>query len=246
MPQRQRHRGKHPQDGRLFAAKHLAVLRDAVADLSYLLTRGYSDSAALKLVGDHYQLHARQRVALARAACSDQALARRKARHVTAAELRGNRLLIDGYNLLITAETALSGGVLIVGRDGCVRDIAGLHGSYKKVEETLPALRLLGETLAELGVVEAVWHLDSPVSNSGRLARLIRAEGERNGWPWAAEVEPDPDKTLERSGEIVVTSDSVVLDRVERWFNLMGLILPRLETPAAVDLHPAAGTATIP
>lgn len=237
MPQRQRHRGKHPQDARLFGAKELHLLRDATADLSYLLTRGYSDAAALKLVGDHYQLHARQRAALSRAACSDQAMERRKARQVGPAEMRGRRVLIDGYNLLITAETALSGGVLIIGRDGCVRDIAGLHGSYRKVEETLPALRLAGETLAESGVAEAVWYLDAPVSNSGRLAELIRAEGERNGWPWSAEVAPDPDRILEHSGEVVVTSDSVVLDRVERWFNLLALILPKLDNPEVVDLQ---------
>ncbi|HEO70156.1 MAG TPA: DUF434 domain-containing protein, partial [Candidatus Hydrogenedentes bacterium] len=43
MPDTRRHRGKHPQDETLFNDAWLPVLRDAVADLSYLLTRGYAE-----------------------------------------------------------------------------------------------------------------------------------------------------------------------------------------------------------
>ena len=225
MPQRQTHRGKHPEDDALFAPKWLPVLRNAVADLSYLLTRGYSASAALKLVGDHYQLHARHRLALSRAACSDDAVARRKAREVAAEGIRGQRLLIDGYNALITVETALSGGVLIRGRDGCIRDIAGVHGSYRKVAETMPALWLIGETLSAFGPAECAWYLDAPVSNSGSLASLMREEAAQHGWPWTVEAEQNPDRILESSSDVVVTSDSIVLDRAQRWLNLMPIVL---------------------
>ena len=48
-----------------------------------------------------------------------------------------------------------------------------MHGSYRKVEETLPALRLVGKTLAHFGVADALWLLDRPVSNSGRLKKII-------------------------------------------------------------------------
>jgi hypothetical protein len=59
MTQRQRHRGRHPEDERLFSGKCLPVLRMAVVDLSFLLTRAYARDAALQVVGDHYQLDAR-------------------------------------------------------------------------------------------------------------------------------------------------------------------------------------------
>jgi uncharacterized protein YyaL (SSP411 family) len=55
MPDRRRHRGPHPKDPELFAPRHWPTLRRAVADLSWLLGRGYSEKAALKLVGDRYR-----------------------------------------------------------------------------------------------------------------------------------------------------------------------------------------------
>ena len=111
MPQRQAHRGKHPEDGRLFSADRIPDLRRATADLSILLDRGYSETASLKLVGDRYQLDARQRRAVVRAACPDQTIRERQARNVSFSDLQNNVVDIDGYNLLLAAERILSGGV---------------------------------------------------------------------------------------------------------------------------------------
>jgi len=46
--------------------------------------------------------------------------------------------------------------VLMFGRDGALRDMASIHGSYRKVEETVPALELTTQTLAELRVAGLV------------------------------------------------------------------------------------------
>jgi len=40
--------------------------------------------------------------------------------------------------------------VILAARDGAYRDMASMHGSYRKVAETLPALELLGRTIAAL------------------------------------------------------------------------------------------------
>ena len=70
--------------------------------------------------------------------------------------------------------------MLLGGRDGCVRDMASMHGSYRKVDETEPALTLIGEVLNEFRPAECCWYLDRPVSNSGRLrARLEQLAAER-------------------------------------------------------------------
>ena len=79
-----------------------------------------------------------------------------------------------GYNVLITLEVALSGGLLLRSRDGCLRDLASQHGHFKQVEETEPALLLLGEALGGWGVSDCTIYLDEPVSNSGRLAATMR------------------------------------------------------------------------
>src|SRR5262245_3913503 len=102
MPDRRRHRGPHPEDEALFGKGALPRLRAAVTDLSWLLSRGYAEPSAQKLVGDRHRLDARQRQAVLRAACSDQALARRSARRVDPARLAGAELLIDGFNVLTT------------------------------------------------------------------------------------------------------------------------------------------------
>lgn len=220
MPDRRTHRGPHPEDRRLFAAGARPALRTAVRDLSLLLSRGYADAASLKLVGDRFSLDRRQRIAVMRAACSDQALDGRRARRLDLGRLAGGRLLIDGYNVLTTVEAALAGGVLLRCRDGAWRDMASVHGTYRKVAETLPAVRLLGRTLRRLGVAECLWYFDSPVSNSGRLREFMRREAAERNWPWRIELVIDPDPILARADEPVATSDSVILNRCRRWVNL--------------------------
>ena len=63
--------------------------------------------------------------------------------------IAGNELVIDGFNVLTTIEAALGGAVVLVCRDTTCRDIAGIHGSYRKVAETLPALEKLVDVLDE-------------------------------------------------------------------------------------------------
>ncbi|HID22004.1 MAG TPA: DUF434 domain-containing protein, partial [Planctomycetaceae bacterium] len=220
MPDTRKHRGPHPADRRLFEPKTWPRLRAAVADLSWLLSRGYSDVAALKLVGDRYRLTERQRKAVMRSCCSDAALVDRVSKQVPAERLSGQTLLIDGFNVLTTVEAALADGIVLIGRDGCYRDLASMHGSYRKVEETPPALTLIGRVLEELRTAEATWYLDRPVSNSGRLSVLIRDLSRQHGWGWTVELVDNPDPVLASAKAVVASADSVVLDRCRRWFNL--------------------------
>ena len=196
MPDRRAHRGPHPEDARLFAAEVHATLRQATGDLCWLMSRGYAHESSLKLVGDRYGLVSRQRIAVARCACSNESAADRQSRQVAPEALRGRPLWIDGYNVLTTIEAALGGGVLLLARDGALRDMASMHGSYRKVAETLPALDLLGRTIADLGVTESLWYLDRPVSNSGRLKGIMEQLAADRGWAWRVDLVDDPDAVL--------------------------------------------------
>lgn len=227
-PDRRKHRGAHPSDAVLFGAESVPFLREAVSDLSWLLGRGYKSASSLKLVGDRYALRERQRLAVSRAACSDSSLARRKSSRLEARELEGAHLVLDGFNLIITMEAALSGGVVLLCRDICLRDLSSVHGSYRSVEETERALHLIGEALEELVPSSALWLLDRPVSNSGRLAQRIRRTAAERGWAWEVEVDFNPDRHMLSSSRVVLTSDSNVLDRASRWFNFNAHAIPRL------------------
>ena len=69
--------------------------------------------------------------------------------------LRNRPLWLDGYNVLTTVEAALGGGVILIARDGAYRDMASMHGSYRKVAETLPALKILGKLLEAWAFLKA-------------------------------------------------------------------------------------------
>jgi len=220
MPDQRQHRGASPKDADAFLPDAWPQLRQACTDLCWLLSRGYAEKSAGMLVGDRYALIERQRIAVRRCACSDEQLQQRRSRQVAAPDLVGALLKIDGYNVLTTVEAALADGVILVGRDGSFRDMASMHGNFKKVAETPRAIGLIGRTLTRLGVGDAVWYLDAPVSNSGRLKQLLLEIAASENWTWRVEVVPDPDRVLAISPEIVATADSAILDRAPRWFSL--------------------------
>jgi len=212
-------------------------LRAAVADFSMLLTKGYAAKSALALVGDRFSLTQRQRLAVMRSACSDQQLQSRIERRVPIEALAGRPIAIDGYNLLITIEAAMSGGLIFKGRDGCFRDLASIHGTYRKVEETVPAVQLIGAFLTDIRVAQTLWLLDSPVSNSGRLKTLLGQLARENNWPWEIRLTISPDAELSKTNVIVVTTDSVILDACQQWTNLAAEIITRnLPQTTVIDL----------
>ena len=236
-PDRRRHRGAHPEDARLFEASRLASLRVAVSELSWLSSRGYQTKSALKLVGDRHNLKERQRLAVSRAACPDENRERRSSGRVDEREVAGQGLVVDGFNLVITLEAALSGGVLVLGRDGCVRDLSSVHGSYRAVEETERAILLAGEALGALAPASVLWLFDRPVSNSGRLAARVRELASGRGWPWEVRAEFNPDREIVNTNRVAVTSDSNVLDGVARWLNLGRMIVEsRVPEAWVIDL----------
>jgi hypothetical protein len=236
-PDIRKHRGAHPDDRKLFAGGQLPALRTATGELSWLLTRDYSLKGALKLVGDRYTLTDRQRLAVARAACSDQSKERRAAVLVDAAEAAGQGLIVDGFNLIITVEAALSGGLLMICRDGCIRDLSSVHGSYRAVNETETAIQLIGEALEILRPKSVEWILDSPISNSGRLAQRLRDLADAKGWNWKVETLFNPDAEISKSKRVVISSDSHILDGSERWLNFNRyLIDERLADSWLIDL----------
>jgi hypothetical protein len=220
MPDKRTHRGPHPADEKLFDEREVPSLQRAVADFSLLLTKGYADKSALKLVGDRFSLTERQRIAVMRSACSEQQLASRKQSRIEVKDISSKSIAIDGYNVLITIEAAMSGGIILKGRDGCFRDLASVHGTYRKVKETIPAVELVGKFLQEIGTAKTLWLLDSPVSNSGRLKTLIQGLAHQNNWNWEIKLRPSPDAELKKTDSVVASSDSVVLDTCNCWVNL--------------------------
>lgn len=242
MPDRRRNRGASPRDRRCFSSEALPLLRRAAADLAWLLSRDYPNKAAVKLVGDRYALRERQRSAIRRSTVGDVTRDRRLARRVEPAAVRGAPLLVDGYNVLLSVESALGGAVVLGSRDRTYRDMASMRRHYKRVEQTREALEQIGAYLDGVGCARVAWYLDRPISNSGRLRALMLETAEVRGWPWTVELVASPDRVLAASGETVATADGWILDQGGPWLNLARLVIES-EVPGAwvVDLFPGSG-----
>jgi len=62
---------------------------------------------------------------------------------------------------------------------------------------------------------QVIWYLDRPVSNSGRLKRIMTT-WRQSALAVAGRMCQNPDEVLAATDEIIVTADSVVLDRCQR------------------------------
>lgn len=234
------HRGPHPEDPALFRDRTLPTLRRAYEEVCWLLGRGYRLESALRLAGQHHQLHARQLVALQRTVCSPERCASRRGKALGSAEAGQGPWAIDGFNLIITLEVALSGGVLLRGGDRSLRDLAGLRGSYHTVDETDTAIDLLGIAVRALGPPAIRIWLDAPVSNSGRLRARIAERAASWAIPVEIDLVPDADQCL-AGRERVISSDSVVLDECASWINLAQWVLENAWDRVGEDAREFAG-----
>ncbi|WP_462317596.1 DUF434 domain-containing protein [Marinilabilia sp.] len=225
-PDQRKHRGPGPKDAGLFAQDQIQLLSRAAYDYCWLLDNEYTPKAALKLVGDHFKLKERQRKALDRC-CQPQSLINViQNREIPEPEsLKDQPIVIDGFNLLIILEAGLGGAPVFKGRDGLIRDISGLHGSYRKISETPEAISLVASFVKKFSTGSVLWVFDKPVSNSGRLAHLVQQIGKETQVNWETELCDQADSRIANSEHIVVSSDSQILARCTRWFNLCGYLM---------------------
>lgn len=210
-------RGFMPTDRRDFSEKALPVLKKAAQEVFYLINRGYPMTSTTRFVGDRYQLSERQRLALARVVSPEESIASRKSREIK--DISGDTIYIDGFNVIIGLEIAFSDSMLFSCPDGTVRDLGGLHGTYRLIPQTDMAVNALIRGLGELRVSRAVIYLDKPVSNSGRLKqRIFELAGEV---PFELEVliEEQVD-TILKGKPLVASGDAIILDECDKWFSL--------------------------
>jgi hypothetical protein len=230
-------RGFDEEDYKWFCYEKVCKLKKAHEETRWLLNRGYKISSVIELIGGHYQFSARQRMALQRGTASTINCKMRNEKLIALEKEKMSQLYIDGFNLIITLEVALSGSVLILGNDGVIRDLAGLRGSYRLIDKTDMAILLIKQMLQKLRIAEAKFFLDAPVSNSGRLKARILELMDSSDITVEVELVPNADVILSKL-EGVVTGDSVILDECKSWFNLSRKIVEEYISDAwIVDLE---------
>ncbi len=219
-------RGLDVNDYRWFCDEEIHRLRQASEEIIWLIDRGYRLEHVVKFVGERYQFSIRQREALKRSVCTSHQKLKRLAKQLSLSDMKGQHIYIDGFNLIILLEVALSGGTLISGYDEQIRDLAGLRGSYKIIEQTTAAIKLIGKWLEYGEPKDVVIYLDAPISNSIQLKQLILKNSQE--WPFQLEVEvlEKVDALLMRQS-YVISSDAVILDACKSYFNFLKEIVER-------------------
>jgi len=217
-------------------------LQEASEDFRYLLNRAYSRKAALELVGNRYQLTSDQRHLLHRGVFSDVDSTSRQKKKIPLRQIRGEDLVIDGYNVLITIEAGLSGRPLVLGDDGFLRDISGLSRNFTKTGKTGAALHLLLKMLKKVGPHHTFFLFDSPMSRSGELAQEVRDRMKKVNLPGDALAVRVPEKILIGFPGRVATSDTAIIDRSQKVVDLAGYIITnpsfrRLKSAATNSTH---------
>lgn len=230
-------RGYVPEDEKQFKGQQLTLLKKAADEVQFLLDRGYDVKPATTFVGNHYMFSERQRLALARTVSSKEWIRVRNSKELLqkgTGSLPGT-VHIDGFNTIITLKVALCGAPIFCCRDGAIRDLAGLRGTYRIIDVTQEAVHLLLHRLNCLNIPEACFYLDAPVSNSGRLSGVIRQCAENYAISVKTESIPDVDRVLEQL-EGVISGDAIILNRCKSWLNIMPEIIGQIESVWKIQL----------
>ena len=211
-------RGFIPSDKTEFNDKNITLLKKAQEDICFLLNRGYGIDKTIEFIGNHFLFSSRQRLALKRSLSSFEDVKRRE-KHKLIDGCKNRTIHIDGLNIIITLEVALSNSTLLRGMDGTLRDLAGLRGTYKLIDKTDIAIELIGLKLNKMKPQKVIFYLDSPVSNTGRLKLKILELLDKYNFDVDVILVPNADVILNKLDH-VVTSDGIILNTCSSWINL--------------------------
>ena len=217
-------RGFVPTDAREFGESSLKKLKKASEEIYFLINRGYAMKNATTFIGNHHLLSERQRIALARVISPENNIKLRKDKELSDSDVTGKTLYIDGFNTIITLEIAFSGSLLLRCMDGTIRDLAGLRGTYRLVDKTDMSINAIADVLQDLKIKKAVFYLDAPVSNSGRLKQRVLDIMENRPFETEVYTENAVDSIL-KNKDIVVTADAIILDECKNWYNLTKTVI---------------------
>lgn len=235
---KQTNRGTEAKDDIFFGTpKAQQKLKDAVNDMSFLLTRGYSEKSSIHLVGHRYRLNQRQQKAVRGMSAPDCYLEHIARTEVKDTEIKNQTVYLDGFNVIILLESALSNAYLFRGKDNCFRDLSTVQGTYKKVSQTPLSIQLVGDYFKKHQAKNVVWFLDKPVSNSGRLKTMLYEIATEHNYNWEIILDNNPDNKLAESDGIIISSDAGILTRIKKWFNLVSNILDEsIENKNTIEL----------
>ncbi|MDD5616566.1 MAG: DUF434 domain-containing protein [Candidatus Methanoperedens sp.] len=203
-------------------------LVNAASDIRFLLDRGYPQKSAVGFVCAHYRLDVKSRYLLSRTVLAREMAERRQAKFLPCEKIEGSSIVIDGYNIIIGMESILEKKAYLCD-DGVIRDVKGAFRNFKVSSNTEEAVRFIFVFLEEMKPENVVFLFDAQISRSGMLAGRLREKLAEAGLRGEARTSRHVDHDLKRCGEIVASSDGVIIDEVERVVNFLRCVVERFK-----------------
>lgn len=144
----------------------------------------------------------------------------RQSKEIQSQDLEGKKNAIDVFK----------------GQDGFIRDLSSVHRTYKRMKQTSQAIEIIADFYKKEKIKRIYCFFDEPVSNSGRLKKMIEEVALENKYDWRVELVYNPDKVIEESNWIAMTSDAWILDNASANFNLMKYILLKMKIKETIFL----------
>jgi len=204
------------------------IVREAIKDYLYLLNRGFPQEQSLSLVVTRYNLSKKERMLLLRSIHGQRISEHIISKTIACDKLACRTLIVDGLNVLLTIIAALRCDLLILGDDGFIRDLQGVHGKVKYDIYFFKALERLGYGLHTLGLDKVYLFFDKNVKMIGFYSNIIRKVLTKYIDNVKIILSPSCDKEIMSYNGVVSTSDIVILRSVDNVFDLAGYIVTKL------------------
>jgi hypothetical protein len=204
----------------------MAEVGKAVHDLRYLLDRGYPRDSAVNFISNHYRLPLSERHLLARCVFSKQEAAEHRRKIVDARMVRDRSLSVDGYNVIITLESILTGKKVVRCDDMFVRDLRAIFGKYRTSRATEGAIEEVLKVVAEARPRKVTVFFDKQVSKSGELSGKVRRGLRELGLRGDSRAVGGVDFRL-RGFDVVASSDRAVIKRAKAVWDIPAELLRR-------------------
>ena len=189
-------------------------LRQAAEEYLWILSKGYPQKAALKLVGDKFFLARDMRQVLYRGVVADKQ-AKTRLKKIGNVK-KGNLVLIDTYNVLFTVNNYLLGRPLFISNDGLLRDAGEMRGRIINKPQFSRSISLMLDVLQIWPEATYIHYLDEPVSHSGRLSIELCKDMAEMGIEGDAHTVKSPDNVLKlEQSDAICTSDGGIIDQYQ-------------------------------
>jgi len=202
-------------------------INKAAEDMKYLIDRGYNRETSLNLVVNRYHLNKDERNYLQRYVFSDDEIRSHKSKLIPLKEIGGKRIVIDGYNVLITVGAIINKkrcSVLVEGMDGILRDSSGIFSNYKFNSESKRAVNEILNLLSGYKPEFVLFIFDSQISKSGELSSYVKKRMNDLNIHGDSKTSRNADKTIIDLNWITATSDSIIIKNVDKVVDLANSI----------------------